>query len=79
MFAVFFVDSRDIMEVEKQGEDKMVKIERVAENSLADCAGIKSGDILISINGHEINDVLDYRFYLADKLKELLEYIENKT
>ena len=45
----------------------MVKIERVAENSLADCAGIKSGDILISINGHEINDVLDYRFYLADK------------
>ena len=44
----------------------MVKIERVADCSLAESVGIKSGDILISINGHEINDVLDYRFYLAD-------------
>ncbi len=44
----------------------MVKIERVTDCSLAESVGIKSGDILVSINGHEVNDVLDYRFYLAD-------------
>jgi len=27
--------------------------------------GILGGDVLISINGHEISDVLDYRFYLS--------------
>ncbi|MBQ9744400.1 MAG: DUF512 domain-containing protein [Clostridia bacterium] len=45
----------------------MVRIERVMESSLADNVGIKAGDMLLSINGHEINDVLDYRFYLADQ------------
>ena len=45
----------------------MVKIERVNDCSLADSVGIGAGDILVSINGHEINDVLDYRFYLADR------------
>lgn len=45
----------------------MVKIERVTGCSLADSVGITAGDILVSINGHEINDVLDYRFYLADR------------
>ena len=34
--------------------------------SRADRAGIKAGDVLVSINGREINDVLDYRFYLAE-------------
>ena len=28
---------------------------------------ISAGDTLLSINGNTINDVLDYRFYLADK------------
>jgi len=44
----------------------MVKIERVYVSSVAENLGIKSGNILVSINGNEINDVLDYRFYLAD-------------
>ncbi len=46
---------------------KMVKITQVLERSRAKKAGIRAGDILISINGREINDVLDYRFYLAEK------------
>lgn len=29
--------------------------------------GMGHGDFLISINGHEINDLLDYRFYSADE------------
>ncbi len=45
----------------------MVKIEYVEKNSRADRAGIAQGDILKAINGREINDVLDYRFFLAEK------------
>lgn len=44
----------------------MVKICSVNAGSRADKVGICDGDILLSINGNEINDVLDYRFYLAD-------------
>ena len=45
----------------------MVKITEVMPHSRAQKAGIKAGDTLISINGKEIRDVLDYRFYLAEK------------
>ena len=45
----------------------MVKIIDVEQGSRAGRAGILAGDILISINGREIRDVLDYRFYLAEK------------
>ena len=45
----------------------MVKIQKVIKDSLADNIGIMEGDVLVSINGREINDVLDYRFYLADQ------------
>ena len=44
----------------------MVRICSVLRNSRAEKVGISDGDILLSINGNEINDVLDYRFYLAD-------------
>ncbi len=44
----------------------MVKITDVSARSRAKKAGIKQGDILVAINGREINDVLDYRFYLAE-------------
>ena len=50
----------------------MVKITEVMPHSRAAKAGIKSGDILISINGREICDVLDYRFYLAERKVKLL-------
>ena len=49
----------------------MVTISSVLHNSRAQKAGISDGDILLSINGNEINDVLDYRFYLADTLVTL--------
>ncbi len=44
----------------------MVRITDVLPHSRAQKAGICAGDVLISINKKEINDVLDYRFYLAD-------------
>ena len=45
----------------------MVKITDVLLGSRSHKAGIQSGDILVSINGNEIRDVLDYRFYLTEK------------
>ena len=50
----------------------MVQITDVLPRSRAEKAGVLSGDILVSINGREIRDVLDYRFYLADKKITLL-------
>ncbi|MBE6824126.1 MAG: DUF512 domain-containing protein [Ruminococcaceae bacterium] len=40
-----------------------VKINGIAPHSHADRCGIKQGEHLVSINGNEIVDVLDYRFY----------------
>ena len=45
----------------------MVRVTEVTANSLAKKAGIKAGDDLISVNGNEIADVLDYRYYLAEE------------
>lgn len=45
----------------------MVKIVTVDSHSRAKKAGMRENDILVSINGREINDVLDYRFHLANK------------
>ncbi|MBE6537440.1 MAG: DUF512 domain-containing protein [Ruminococcaceae bacterium] len=45
----------------------MVKITGVEKKSLAEKSGVLSGDVLVSINGNEISDVLDYRFYLSEK------------
>ena len=49
----------------------MVRIEKILPNSIAEECGICEGDMLISIDEHEINDVLDYRFYLASDEIEL--------
>ncbi|MGM9635824.1 MAG: DUF512 domain-containing protein [Candidatus Avispirillum sp.] len=45
----------------------MVEIVGVDSNSRAEKHGIMPGDVLLSVNGHEICDVLDYRFYLAER------------
>ncbi len=50
----------------------MVTIQSVEHGSLAEKAGIYAGDILISVNGNNIADVLDYRFYLIDRTLSLL-------
>lgn len=45
----------------------MVKITGVVPGSAAERAEITAGDELMSINGHEIADVLDYRFRIYEK------------
>ncbi|MGN0489799.1 MAG: DUF512 domain-containing protein [Ruminococcus sp.] len=49
-----------------------VTIKDVDKSSCAFKKGITSGDVLISINGNEIVDVLDYRFYQVNKKLELV-------
>ncbi len=44
----------------------MVLITGVEKGSVAAKAGILGGDYLIKINGQDINDVLDYRFYITE-------------
>ena len=50
----------------------MVLITAVERGSLAERHGILAGDRLVSINGNEIADVLDYRFYLCEKKLRLV-------
>lgn len=51
----------------------MVKITGIIKRSAAQAANIMPGDILVSINGHDINDVLDYMYYAAvDRLALIL-------
>ena len=45
----------------------MVKITQVEPHSRAEKAGIRVGDLLVSLNAVPIHDVLDYRFYLAER------------
>ena len=45
----------------------MVVITEVLSGSRAQKAGLLAGDTLLSINKNEINDVLDYRFYLTER------------
>ncbi|MBQ8578950.1 MAG: DUF512 domain-containing protein [Clostridia bacterium] len=50
----------------------MVTVSSVRSGSPAAKKGIRAGDILLSVNGHEIADVLDYRFYMTEKQLSLL-------
>ncbi|MEN6371483.1 MAG: DUF512 domain-containing protein [Armatimonadota bacterium] len=43
------------------------KVAKIESRSIAEEAGILPGDIVVSINGHPISDIIDYRFYLADE------------
>lgn len=47
------------------------KICKVASGSIAEELDIVIGDILISINGTQVKDIIDYKFLLADEYIEL--------
>ncbi len=48
-----------------------VVISSVGRHSIASRHGLKDGFTIEKINGHEINDVLDYRFYIRDSRLEI--------
>ena len=49
-----------------------VRITGVEPDSLAQAAGVRPGEKLVAVNGHDIADVLDYRFYIVEPRIELL-------
>lgn len=49
-----------------------VEIKSVVKGSPVSGLNVRAGDVLISVNGHEISDVLDYMYYSAEIETELL-------
>jgi putative radical SAM enzyme (TIGR03279 family) len=49
----------------------MVKIKAIENGSIAADLGIRTGDNILSINGENVRDILDYRFLIADEEIEL--------
>ena len=57
-----------------------VSIFNVIKGSAAEKKGVRPGDLLLSVNGHDICDVLDYRFYTQDdRLKIAYSNARGKT
>ena len=56
-----------------------VTIQDVAPGSPAARRGIRPGELLLRMNGHEIEDVLDYRFYLQEPVLSLAVSDGRKT
>ena len=57
----------------------MVTVVSVLPHSKGARAGIMPGDTIVSIDKNEINDVLDYRFYLASKNLEIAALRDGKA
>ncbi len=58
--------------------DGMVKITEIDKNSKLYASGVREGDVLVSVNGNEIRDVLDYRFYITESETEFKFKRENE-
>lgn len=52
-------------------------IESIEPDSIAESIGLQSGDAVVSINGRQLRDVIDYRFLVADEHIELLVHRGN--
>ncbi|WP_069650181.1 DUF512 domain-containing protein [Caloranaerobacter ferrireducens] len=46
-------------------------IEAIESGSIAEELGIESGDVLISVNGYPITDILDYKYQISDDYVEM--------
>ena len=40
-------------------------IEALHPGSLAEAVGLQIGDVVLSVNGHPLTDIVDWRFYTA--------------
>ena len=43
------------------------KVKWIQEGSIAKELGIQPGDVLVSVNGQEIEDIFDYRYLVHDE------------
>jgi len=44
-----------------------LRIKSVVPGSIGQQAGLKTGDVLVEINGHPVGDLIDYQFHAADE------------
>ena len=44
-----------------------IPVKNVISGSIAEEAGIREGDLILSINGEKISDIFDYRFLIANE------------
>jgi NifB/MoaA-like Fe-S oxidoreductase len=50
---------------------KEIKISRIEKDSIAEDLGLSISDTLVSVNGNNIIDILDYKFEISDEYIEL--------
>ncbi len=48
------------------------KIEKIEPGSIAEEMGIEAGDVLLQINGQDVEDIFDYRYLVQDEYIEVL-------
>lgn len=58
------------MELKKIADSRNV-IEKVKRGSIAEEMNIEAGDILLSINGNKVKDIIDYKFLISDEYVEV--------
>ena len=51
---------------------KMISIIQIQPDSIAEELGLEAGDAVVSVNGKEISDALDYKFYITNEEVELV-------
>lgn len=49
----------------------VARIKEICDNSIAEEMGIEAGDVVLSIDGNEIKDIIDYEFYSQDDCIQL--------
>lgn len=52
-------------------------IESVEKRSIAEELGIQQGDLLVSVNDHEVRDIIDYKYLISDEY--IVVRIEKRT
>ena len=48
-----------------------IKILEIESGSAADAIGLRPGDRILAVNGHEVSDELALRFYLSEEQVEV--------
>ena len=53
-------------------------ITHITEGTIAEQTGLEKGDVVLSINNHPVNDVIDYMFYSRENVLNLKIRRNNK-
>ncbi|MFT9497371.1 PDZ domain-containing protein, partial [Anaerosolibacter sp.] len=53
-------------------------ISEVVPDSIGERIGLEKGDILLSINGQKIEDIIEYMFFIADERLDVLIKKQNE-